>query len=85
MIIPVRVPATAPIHTAGGSRELDPDLPLYHQHCPVCDFYLGMKPITLVLVGIHPDDRKESGWTTGAAVAVHAECVGDTADGGEQQ
>lgn len=75
-MIPVRVPADAPIHTTGDPRELAETHPLYHQHCPVCDFYLGMKPITLVLVGFHPEDRKSSGWTTGAAVAVHADCTG---------
>lgn len=84
-MIPIRVPADAPIHTEGGIRTLNENHALYHLHCPVCDFYLGMKPITLVLVGMHPDDRKESGWTTGAAVAVHAECAGVQPSGGEQR
>lgn len=75
-MIPVRVPVDAPIHTVGGVRTLDSDHPLYIADCPVCDAVLGFEPITLVLVGIPPEDRKESGWTTGAAVTVHAACVG---------
>ncbi|WP_137991234.1 hypothetical protein [Streptomyces vilmorinianum] len=76
MIIPVRVHADAQVHTVGGIRELQPDHPLYSEHCPVCDFLLGTQPITLVFVGIEPEDRKDTGWTTGGAVAVHAACAG---------
>lgn len=75
-MIPVRVPARPAIHTVGGTHTLTEDQPLYWEHCPVCDFYLGMKSIALVYVGVLPEDRKSSGWTTGAAVAVHAECTG---------
>jgi len=75
-VIPVRIPATAAIHTTGGTRELAADHPLFIEDCPVCDAVLGSEPITLVLVGVLPEDRKEAGWTTGAAVAVHAACAG---------
>lgn len=74
-MIPIRIPADATIHTVGGTRELTADHPLFTQDCPVCDCVLGFEPITLVLVGVLPEDRKESGWTTGAAVAVHALCA----------
>lgn len=74
-MIPVRVPADLTIHTVGGVRSLDPDHPLYVADCPVCDRMLQDHPIILVAVGIAPEDRKDSGWTTGAAVAVHAACT----------
>lgn len=48
-------------------------------HCPVCDGSLtGGGPVVLVFAGIQAEDRKEGAnrWTTGAAVAVHAECAG---------
>jgi hypothetical protein len=83
-LIPARVPADAVIHTVGGTRELSADHPLFAEDCPVCDAVLGSEPITLVLVGFHPEDRKPSGWTTGATVAVHAECAGiRSSDGGQ--
>jgi hypothetical protein len=44
---------------------VQPDHPLADWGCPV-----------LVFAGIEPDDRKPAGWTTGAAVAVHASCAG---------
>lgn len=75
-MIPVPVPVDAPLHTVGGVRELAADHPLFDTDCPVCDFVLGFEPITLVYVGMMPGDRKETGWTTGAAVAVHAACAG---------
>jgi hypothetical protein len=75
-MIPVRVPVDVPIHTVGGIRTLMAEHPLYDRDCPVCDGPLTDLPITLVCVGIHPEDRKPSGWTTGGAVAVHAACAG---------
>lgn len=76
-MIPVRIPADAKVPLASGRRfaahrghPLDP-LP-----CPVCDGPLGEKVTVLVIVGIAPEDRKPGGYTTGAAVAVHAECAG---------
>jgi len=75
-VIPVRVPADAPPHTVGGIRTLSAEHPLHTAACPVCDGLLADQPITLVFVGIHPEDRKASGWTTGGAVAVHAACAG---------
>lgn len=80
-MIPVRVPADAHTHTVGGVRTLDDGHPLCLVHCPVCDNLLGPEPITLVYVGMLPVDRKESGWTTGAAVAVHALCAGESVVG----
>lgn len=75
-MIPVRVPADASLHTVGGIRELSADHPLFMEDCPVCDCVLGFEPITLVYIGMMPEDRKAAGWTTGAAVAVHALCAG---------
>lgn len=74
MIIPIRVPVNAPTYLIGGERRLSPEHPLYAHDCPVCSTPLGDAPITLVYVGMRPDDRKERGWTTGAAVAIHIDC-----------
>ncbi|MEU3346391.1 hypothetical protein ABZ723_15675 [Streptomyces sp. NPDC006700] len=76
MIIPIRVPVDAAIHTDGGIRQLGPEHPLFRVLCPACGSHLEDQPITLVYVGAHPEDRKASGWMTGAAVGVHAACVG---------
>lgn len=75
MIIPVRVRVDAPLTTVGDARQLRPDHPLYRADCPVCDERLADEPMVLVYIGIPPYDRKESGWTTGSAVAVHAACA----------
>lgn len=76
-MIPVRVPVDAAIHVASRGRLLSADHPLFDADCPVCDGCLGFGgPVALVLVGIAPEDRKPVGWTTGAPVAVHEECVG---------
>jgi hypothetical protein len=53
-----------------------PNHPLYGFPCPVCDQALGGEVTVLVFAGIMPEDRKPSGWTTGAGVAVHAACAG---------
>ncbi|MFJ4515227.1 hypothetical protein [Streptomyces sp. NPDC088816] len=76
MIIPIRVPVDAAIHTDGGIRQLGPEHPLFRVLCPACGSHLEDQPITLVYVGAHPEDRKASGWMTGAAVGVHAACAG---------
>lgn len=76
MIIPVRVPADAPLHTEGGARQLAADHPLFNAVCPACDDPLHDQPVTIVYVGAHPDSRKTSGWMTGSGVAVHAACAG---------
>ena len=44
--------------------------------CPVCDLPLDDQVTVLVFVGIAPEDRKPGGYTTGAAVQVHAACAG---------
>lgn len=76
-IIPVRVPATArPVLASERRMSIRPDHPLYDSPCPVCDHPLGEMVTVLVLAGIEPGDRKPTGWTTGAAVAVHALCAG---------
>lgn len=75
-MIPVRVPADLKV-TLTSDRRLDiqPDHPLADFPCPVCDGSLTGQPSVLVFVGYHPDDRKDGGWTTGAAVAVHEACA----------
>ena len=75
-MIPVRVPADLTVHTVGGVRTLTEKHALYETPCPVCGYLLEGYPITLVAVGIPHDERKPAGWTTGGAVAVHAECAG---------
>ena len=81
-MIPVRLPATFTPHIVSDGKTLAPDHPLRQTLCPVCDGALGVDVagdgglIALVAVGIHPEDRKDGGWTTGAAVAAHAMCVG---------
>lgn len=81
MIIPVRVRSDSPITIVGDSRPaLASDHPLADRDCPVCDSPLTEGALVLVLVGIAPPDRKpHGGWTTGAAVAVHAACAGASA------
>jgi hypothetical protein len=76
VIIPVRVPVGLEVYTVGGVRTVSVDHPLAGETCPVCDAYLAGTQVTLVYVGIRPDDRKATGWTTGAAVAVHVDCTG---------
>lgn len=85
-MIPVRIPADAPLHTVGGLRTIAPEHPMSQDDCPVCDVPLTVMPITLVYVGIDPETRaqvleKGKAYATGAAVAVHAACAGLDADG----
>jgi hypothetical protein len=76
-VIPVRLPADFTPHIVRDDCLLDPDHPLYGQPCPVCTDPLGVDqlPVALVAVGVAPDRRKPSGWTSGAAVAVHTACA----------
>lgn len=74
-MIPVRVPVDAPTYLVDGEHRLTPEHPLYAGLCPVCDTVLGDALIKLVYVGMAPEHRKETGWTTGAAVAVHTDCT----------
>lgn len=92
-MIPVRVPADLKTVLANERRfTVQPDHPVAEHVCPVCDGPLyatpradgeGLDmvpgPVVLVFVGIAPEDRKDAGWTTGAAVAVHEACAGVTA------
>ena len=89
-MIPVRVPAGWTAKLASDRRfTIGPDHPMAEHACPVCDGPLfatpradgeGLDmvpgPVVLVFVGIAPEDRKDGGWTTGAAVAVHEACAG---------
>lgn len=77
-MIPVRVPVTArPVLATGRRFTVAPGHPLAEAPCPVCDGPLGDgQEVVLVLAGIAAEDRKLTGWTTGAAVAVHATCAG---------
>ena len=77
MIIPIRARTDSPITAFGAKPPLSLDHPLAATMCPVCDGSLTEAPITLVLVGFHPEDREEGKlWGNGAAVAVHAACAG---------
>jgi len=76
-MIPVRVHADfQPPYVA--VKHVQPDHPLVDTafDCPVCDESLSDRCVALVPVGIQAKDRKPAGWTTGAAVAVHATCAG---------
>jgi hypothetical protein len=76
-VIPIRVPADLTVTLASERRlTIAPEHPLYRERCPVCDYPLGNAVTVLVFAGIEPGDRKEAGWTTGGAVAVHAVCAG---------
>jgi hypothetical protein len=75
-MIPVRVQADLKVVLASDRRfEISDPHPLHDAPCPVCDGPLSHGPSVLVFVGIAPDDRKDAGWTTGAAVAVHEACA----------
>lgn len=80
-MIPVRVPATAvPVLASEREFTVAGNHPLAGFPCPVCDERLANgQPSVLVFVGIHPEDRKPAGWTTGAAVTVHRACAGPAA------
>lgn len=81
-VIPVRLPADfAPPVVRDDCLILDGH-PLHGTPCPVCDGPLGRltgegipAPVALVAVGIRPENREDSGYVTGAAVAVHTACV----------
>ncbi len=76
-MIPVRVPADAkPVLASERRMTILPGHPLYDDLCPVCDGLLGETVTVLVFAGIDPENHKPAGWTTGAAVAVHAFCAG---------
>lgn len=79
-MIPVRVPAELKVTTVGGVRTLPPDSQLHGEPCPACGDPLHIRPIVLVAIGISPEDRKPGGYTTGGAVAVHADCAGTPDD-----
>lgn len=76
-MIPVRVRADFVPNVIRDDIILSSDHWLYGDQCPACYEGLGLdgKPIALVAVGIAPQNRKESGWTNGAAVALHADCA----------
>jgi hypothetical protein len=76
-IIPVRVPAALmPVLASDRRFNILPDHPLYEALCPVCGGLLGETIVVPVFAGIEPESRKPGGFTTGAAVAVHAFCAG---------
>ena len=78
-MIPVRVPADAkPVLASERVFDLQPTHPLAlsQMPCPACDGPLAGTKVVLVFTGIAPEDRKEQGWTTGGAVAVHKDCAG---------
>ena len=80
-MIPVRVSASLmPVLAAERRFTIAADHPLAAGFCPVCDGPLTGQPVVLVFVGIEPEDRKPAGFTTGAAVAVHAVCAGVSED-----
>lgn len=75
-MIPVRVRADLKPILANERRfSIEPGHPLAGERCPACDQPLSGSPSVMVLVGYHPDDRKPSGWTSGAAVMVHEACA----------
>jgi hypothetical protein len=76
-IIPVRTLADAkPVLASERRFAAHRGHPLDSQPCPACGVPLGEAVIVLILAGIEPGSRKDSGWTTGSAVPVHADCAG---------
>lgn len=75
-MIPVRVPADITVPITGGIKTIDHDHLYAKVPCPVCDEPTPGTAVVLVVVGIEPEDRKDSGWTNGGAVIVHADCAG---------
>lgn len=78
-MIPVRFRTDDPITTSGIRPPMHPDHPMAHVPCPACDGPLTDpdRPITLVLVGIDPDQRAAAKtWVSAGAVVVHADCAG---------
>ncbi len=76
-MIPVRVPADAPLHIAMEPRVLRPSHPLQEWGCAVCDEPFAELPVVLVYVGADPEQRARGGEVLrGAGVAVHAACAG---------
>jgi hypothetical protein len=76
-MIPVRVRADAkPVLASERRMAAHRGHPIDPVPCPVCGIPLGERVMVLILAGIAPEDRKEAGWTTGGAVAVHAVCAG---------
>ncbi len=81
-MIPVRLPTAFEPHIVRDDLLLAPDHPFHGQECPVCFQPLGadMLPVALVAIGIAPASRqplgrRPSGWSSGAAVAVHTACA----------
>lgn len=76
-VIPVRVPADAkPVLASERRFAAHRGHPIDIHPCPVCGLPLGDRVTVLILAGIEPSDRKPDGWTTGAAIMVHAACAG---------
>ena len=76
-MIPVRVAADTKVVLASPRRfAAHRGHPLDGYPCPVCGGPLGEQVTVLVFAGIAPEDRKDAGYTTGGAVAVHAGCAG---------
>ena len=81
MNIPIRARSDSPITTFGVRPPMTPDHPLADLGYQVCGGARTTEPITLVFVGVRPENRKPGGgWTTGAAVIVHAACAGLSPD-----
>jgi hypothetical protein len=76
-VIPIRARIDSPITTFGVRPPVRPHHPLADTPCPVCDGPLTDRPITLVFVGVDPEQRAEGkSWAAAGAVAVHADCAG---------
>lgn len=76
-LIPVRVPHDAALHIVRDDVQLEHDHPLHGAPCPACALPLQAgQTLSLVYVGVESDMRKEHGFMTGAAVAVHSTCSG---------
>lgn len=78
-MVPIRAKTDSPITTFGWKPPPQPDHWLIRDGwtCPVCDQGFEGTPITMVLVGFHPEDRREGRlWANGGTVVVHADCAG---------
>lgn len=77
-MIPARVKADIKPPVQPNAFDIAESHPLAEYNCPACDDPLTARLVVLVIVGFHPEDRRPSGWATGASVAVHMDCAGYT-------
>jgi hypothetical protein len=75
-LYPVKVPkAEAFVYTVGNVTRVRPEHPAYDTYCAVCGQMIGGEPMTLVLVGVDPEEDRSGDLVAGSAIPVHAICT----------